>query len=208
MESTVTQTSGKLRIKVIIGSTRPSRFSERPARYIYEELCKIENVDAELVDLRDYPIPFYNGLVPPARGGGKYDDKILTDWANKIHDGDAFIMVTPEYNHGYPAILKNAIDVIFPEWNHKAIGFVSYGNAGGARAIEQLVQVAVEMRLVPIAKSINIPIEIYRNAMSEPSIENSQAMAQLRTGIRGDIVHMFFDELLWMATALKAARKL
>ncbi len=200
-------TTDKLKIKVIIGSTRPSRFSERPAQYIFEELNKTENVEAELLDLRDYPFSFFNAPASPARTGGKYEDKIIQDWANKISDGDAFIMVSPEYNHGYSAVLKNAIDVLYPEWERKAVGFVSYGSAGGARAIEQLIQVAIEVRLVPVYKSIHIPIDVYIKAIAEPSKENSEALGQLRKGMRCDIVDLFFKELIWMATALKAAKK-
>lgn len=189
-----------------MGSTRQSRFSERPAQYIFEELSKVPEVEAELLDLRDYPMSFYDAAVSPSRGKGKYDDKLVQEWANKIADGDAFVIVTPEYNHGYPAVLKNAIDVLFPEWGRKAVGFISYGSAGGARAIEQLVQVAVEVRLVPIGKSINVPIEVYLKAIAEPSKENSQAFAQLRQGMWGDNVQMFCTELIWMGNALKAAR--
>ena len=197
----------KLKVKIIIGSTRLSRFSEKPAAYIFEELNKISEIQAELLDLRDYAIPFFNSSVPPARSGGKYDDKVVQDWANKVNEGDAFIIVTPEYNHGYPAVLKNAIDVLFPEWNHKAVGFVSYGNSGGARAIEQLVQVAVEVRLVPIFKSINIPGEVYLKLMKEQPKDYSQAFEQVRHGPRGDNFQLFFNELIWMGNALKAARQ-
>lgn len=125
-------------------------------------------------------------------------------WADKIKEGDAFIVVTPEYNHGYPAVLKNAIDVLFPEWNYKVIGFVSYGNTGGSRAIEQLVQVVVELRMVPIGKSINVPIDVYRKAMHEPSIENSEAFTQLRHGFRGDDIEVFFNALIKMGKSLRA----
>lgn len=114
----------KLKIKIIIGSTRQARFSEKPANYLFSELQKIQDVEAELLDLRDYPIPFFDGPLSPMRSGGKYENAIVRKWAHKINDGDAFIIVTPEYNHGYPAVLKNALDVLYPEWSHKAVGFV------------------------------------------------------------------------------------
>ena len=115
-----------IRIKIIIGSTRPNRFSEKPARWIYEETRKKDGIVAELLDLRDYPMPFLDQAISPALSGGKYENSIVQTWAEKIKDGDAFIIVTPEYNHGYPAVLKNALDSIFPEWNKKPVGFVAY----------------------------------------------------------------------------------
>jgi NAD(P)H-dependent FMN reductase len=150
-----------LKIKVIIGSTRQNRFSEKPAHWIYEEAKKKDGVKIELLDLRDYPMPFFNEPVSPAMSGGKYSNEIVNKWSEKIMDGDAFIIVTPEYNHGYPAVLKNALDSIFPEWNRKAVGFVSYGNAGGARSVEQLRQVVIELQMVPIRSAIHIPVDVY-----------------------------------------------
>jgi NAD(P)H-dependent FMN reductase len=113
-----------IKIKVIIGSTRPNRFSEKPAYWIYEETQKREGATAELLDLRDYPMPFFDQPMPPSMSGGKYTNDVVKVWAEKIKDGDAFIIVTPEYNHGYPAVLKNALDSIFQEWNKKPVGFV------------------------------------------------------------------------------------
>jgi NAD(P)H-dependent FMN reductase len=193
-----------LKIKIIIGSTRPNRFSEKPAGWIYEETRKKDGVAAELLDLRDYPMPFFDQPVSPASSGGKYENSIVKAWAAKIEDGDAFIVVTPEYNHGYPAVLKNAFDSIFPEWNHKAIGFVSYGNAGGARSVEQLRQVVVELLMLPIRPAIHIPSEITRVVMKETLPVNPELFNGLRTPV--DRVEIFLNELIWNAKALKAAR--
>jgi NAD(P)H-dependent FMN reductase len=150
-----------IKVKVIIGSTRPNRFSEKPAHWIYEETQKREGVAAELLDLRDYSMPFFDQPISPAMSGGKYANDVVKTWAGKIKDGDAFIIVTPEYNHGYPAVLKNALDSIFQEWNKKPVGFVSYGNAGGARSVEQLRQVVIELQMFPIRNAIHLPAEIY-----------------------------------------------
>ncbi len=194
-----------IKIKVIIGSTRQNRFSEKPAHWIFEETRKREGVEAKLLDLRDYPMPFLDDPVPPSRSGGKYSNEVVQRWAGEIKDSDAFIMVTPEYNHGYSAVLKNALDVIFPEWNKKAVGFVGYGSVGGARAIEQLRQVVVELQMVPIKNAIHIPVEVYRAVMQEQVPVNPELFKPLMTP-PSDRVGMFLDELIWTAWALKNAR--
>jgi NAD(P)H-dependent FMN reductase len=196
-----------LKIKVIIGSTRQNRFSEKPAHWIYEELKKKKEVKADLLDLRDYPMPFFDDAVSPAMGGGIYSNKVVQKWAEKINEGDAFIIVTSEYNHGYPAVLKNALDSIFPEWNRKVVGFVSYGNAGGARSVEQLRQVVVELQMIPIRNAIHIPSEVYLAVMKEQVPINPELFNPLRKSIMGDRVEIFLRELLWTTRALKTARQ-
>ena len=195
-----------LNIKVVIGSTRPNRFSEKPARWIYEEVKKKDGVDAELLDLRDYPMPFFDGPIAPSAGGGKYSNEVVRRWADKITEGDAFIIVTPEYNHGYPAVLKNALDSTYPEWNRKAVGFVGYGAVGGARSIEQLRLVAIELQMVPIRNSIHISGEVYMAVMNESAPVNPELFKALRTG-RRDRVEAFLSELIWTAGAMKSARE-
>jgi len=196
-----------IKIKVIIGSTRQNRFSEKPAYWIYEEVKKKKEVTAELLDLRDYPMPFFDDPVSPATSGGVYSNKVVKKWAEKINDGDAFIIVTPEYNHGYPAVLKNALDSIFPEWNRKVAGFVSYGNAGGARSVEQLRQVVVELQMMPIRNAIHIPGEVYQAVMKEQVPVNPELFNPLRKSIMGDRIEIFLNELLWTARAMKTARQ-
>ena len=127
-------------------------------------------------------------------------------WAQHIAAADAFVVVSPEYNHGYPGVLKNAFDHIFPEWGRKPIGFVSYGNAGGARAIEQLRLVAVELHMWPIRPAIHIPTEVYLAAMKEPVPPNPEVFDPIKKSRFGDRVAVFFDDLLWAARALKTAR--
>ncbi len=197
----------KIKIKVIIGSTRQNRFSEKPAQWIYEETKKKDGVEVELLDLRDYPMPFFDDPMSPSMVKGNYANEVVKKWAKKIKDGDAFIIVTPEYNHGYPAVLKNALDSIYQEWNKKAVGFVSYGSAVGARSIEQLRQVAVELQMAPIRNAIHIPIEVFMAVMGEKSPVNPELFSPIRKGMMGDRVEAFFDDLLWWARALKTARE-
>jgi NAD(P)H-dependent FMN reductase len=136
---------------------------------------------------------------------GRYDDEGVQRWADRIADADAFVMVSPEYNHGYPAVLKNAIDYIYPEWVHKPVGFVSYGNAGGARGVEQLRQVAIEMQMWPIRSAIHLPMAVYMAVMKEPVPPNPDLFAPMKEG-RVNQVERFFKDLLWAARALKRAR--
>jgi len=196
-----------VKLQVIIGSTRQNRFSEKPAHYIFDELKKLEDVEAELVDLRDWPLPFYDEPISPSANKGNYVNELGKKWAAKIGEADGYIMITPEYNHGYSAVLKNAIDWVFHEWKNKPIGFVSYGNMGGARAIEQLRQVVIELQMVPIRNSIHIPGEVYLAIMHEKAPVSPNFFKPLREGMRGDHIAMFFNELISMANTLKAARK-
>jgi NAD(P)H-dependent FMN reductase len=197
--------STNLSIKVILGTTREGRFGDKPAHWIASEAAKLPGLDVELLDLRDHPLPFFDRPLSPFRENGVYSDPAVTRWAAKIASADAYIVVSPEYNHGYSAVLKNAFDHLFPEWGRKPIGFVSYGNAGGARAIEQLRLVAIELHMWPIRSALHLPLDVYLAAMKEPIPPNPQVFAPLRNHF-GDRVAMFFDDLLWSARALKAAR--
>lgn len=153
----------QLKIQIIIGTTRPGRFSQKAADWIYVLAQKRKDIDSELVDLRDYPLPFYNESLSPKALQGKYDKESVKKWAEKISQADGYIIVTGEYNHGYPAVLKNALDYIYFPWNNKPVGFISYGTVGGARSVEQLRQVAIELVMTPIRESINIPFSVYRS---------------------------------------------
>lgn len=150
---------------------------------------------------------FFESSMSPSMAKGQYSNEIVKKWSEKINEGDAFIIVTPEYNHGYPAVLKNAMDVIYPEWNRKPVGFVSYGSAMGARAIEQLRQVAVELQMAPIRNAIHIPVDIFFAAMMGKGPSDLKEMFEpIRKGPMGDPVERFLSDLLWWAKALKAAR--
>ena len=187
-----------INIQVIIGSTRQQRFGDKPAKWIFEEAKKQEGVRAELIDLRDWPLPFFDEPVSPSMNKGVYVNDLATKWAKKVGEADGYIIVTPEYNHGYSAVLKNALDYVYNEWNRKPVGFVSYGGiAGGTRAVQQLRQVAIELQMIPIRVGVHVPLywtqlDENGNLNIESLKENAQAM---------------FDQLLWWAKLLKTARK-
>ena len=198
-----------MKIQVIIGTTRQNRFSEKAAQYIYEEAKKIKDLEVELVDLRDYPMPFYDETISPSMLEVKnyeYTNEFVKKWTKKVGEADGYIIVTGEYNHGYPAVLKNALDYVFKPWNKKAVGFVSYGNALGSRSIEQLRQVVIELRMVPIGTSINIPSQIYMAAATEKNPVNPELFKPLREG-HVDKIDAFLNDLIWNTNALKKARE-
>ncbi len=190
-----------LKIKIIIGTTRPNRFSEKPAHWIFDELKKHEGVEAELLDLRDYPMPFFNEAASPSYKKEPYADKAVAAWTKKIAEADGFIVVTGEYNHGDPAVLKNAIDYVGSEGNMKAMGFVSYGSVLGARAMEQLRQIAVELQVAPIRAAVHIPSAVYMAAVNEQTPVKPELFEPVQKAADAMI-----DQLLWWTKALKVAR--
>ncbi|MEO8668950.1 MAG: NAD(P)H-dependent oxidoreductase, partial [Bauldia sp.] len=155
------------KIAVILGSTRQNRFGEKPARWIFDELKKRKGIDAEFIDLRDYRIPFYDHPASPAWTQGPFGDDTTQAFARKIAEADGFIIVAPEYNRGYSAELKNAIDHVYGEWNNKPVAFVSYGSVGGGRAIEQLRLVAIELQMAPIRQAVHIFFDTYMAIMKD-----------------------------------------
>jgi NAD(P)H-dependent FMN reductase len=121
-------------ISVIVGSTRQGRFSEKPAQWIFRQLKNRGGIDAQLLDLKDFPMPFFDQPMPPAMPGRPpYENEVVKKWTAEISRSDGFIFVAPEYNYGPSAVLKNAIDWVYPEWNRKAAAFVSYQCHGRAR---------------------------------------------------------------------------
>jgi NAD(P)H-dependent FMN reductase len=188
-------------IHTIIGSTRQQRFSEKPARWIHDQLTARGGVNATLIDLRDYPLPFFDQPVSPARFQGTYPNPVATEWAHTVDAADGYVVVGPEYNHGYTAVLKNAFDWAFHEWNNKPIAFVSYGGVGGARAVEQMRLVAVELEMAPIRFAVHVSTEVYRAVMNEQVPVDPKLFQSLQPS-----ADRMIDQLLWWTHALKAAR--
>ena len=187
-------------ISVIVGSTRQGRFSEKPAHWILHHLKKRHGIDARLLDLRDFPMPFFDQPLPPAMPDrAAFQHEVVQKWTAAIARSDGFVFVTPEYNYGTSAVLKNAIDWVYLEWNRKAAAFVSYGSTMGARAVQQLRQTAIELQLAPIRSSVHIPVATLWAYFQGGDVEGG--LAQLEQPAVAMI-----DDLLWWTTALKAAR--
>ncbi|MEO3741944.1 NAD(P)H-dependent oxidoreductase [Plantactinospora sp. B5E13] len=140
------------RIGIILGSTRPGRNGEAVARWVLDNAVQRGDAEYELVDLLDYKLPHLDEAIPPSMG--QYAQPHTLEWAAKIASFDGFVMVTPEYNHSTSGALKNAIDFLFAEWNHKAVGFVSYGSVGGTRAVEHLRLIAGELMMADVRTQV------------------------------------------------------
>jgi len=142
----------RLRVGIILGSTRPGRLGEPVAKWVHGIATARGDADYELVDIKDFNLPLLDEPVPPSRG--QYSQPHTKAWAAKIATFDAFVFVTPEYNHATSGALKNAIDFLYHEWNNKAAGFVSYGGAMGARAVENLRLIVGELQIADVRSQV------------------------------------------------------
>ena len=187
-------------ISVIVGSTRDRRFSEKPARWIFDHLARRDGIDAQWLDLRDFPMPFFDAPVSPAMPGKPpYENEVVRRWTEEIGRADGFVIVTPEYNYAPTAVLKNAIDWVYPEWNRKPVGFVAYGSVGGARAVQQLREIAIELQMAPVRSSVHVPVAVLRDHYFERDV--TAGLAELEPQ-----ANTLLDDLLWWAAALSRAR--
>jgi NAD(P)H-dependent FMN reductase len=188
-------------IQVITGTTREGRFSERVADWVLQHLRERADIDVELVDLREHPLPFFDAPAP-AKAPREYASDEVARLGTTLDRADGYIVVTGEYNHGYPAVLKNAMDWTFVEWLRKPIAFVGWGNVGGARAIEQLRQVAVEFEMAPLRHAVHILPDILIAARQASDAADTTVFAPLEPRLK-----LLSDDLLWWASALNAARR-
>lgn len=185
----------KLNIQIIISSTRENRFGETVGKWVHGVAKERDDIDVELIDLRDYPLPFYEEAGSPS--GGHYAPAALP-WKEKIEQGDGYIFVTAEYNHGPTAVLKNAIDHLNKEWNRKPAAFVSYGGgAGGSRAVEQLRLILIELHMAPIRDAVVMPM----------ARGNFDENGQPKSPDQNKFLNGMIDQLVWWGSALKTARE-
>ncbi|MEW9804649.1 NADPH-dependent FMN reductase [Mesorhizobium sp. ZMM04-5] len=188
----------KPKIAVIVGSTRATRFADKPAEWIANLAKARGDFDVEIVDLRDYPMPFFEEAASSLWAPSK--NEVALRWQKKVAEFDGFIVTVAEYNRGPTAVLKNAIDYAYTEWNRKPVTFVGYGGVGGARAIEQLRQHAVELQMAPSRFAVHIVwgdfIQILQQGKKIEDFEHlNQAAATA------------LDDLAWWAKVLKQARE-
>ena len=188
----------RLKIGVVVGSTRESRFGDKPAKWIADIAAARGDLDIEILDLRDYPMPFFDEVASSHWAPSR--NEIAVAWQTKVASLDGYIFTAAEYNRGPTAVLKNALDYAYDEWNNKPAAFVGYGGVGGARAVEQLRLHAVELQMAPIRNAVHI-------AWTD--------MSALRDGSKtfADLPHLgatataMLDQFAWWANALKAARE-
>ncbi len=188
-----------LNVKIILGSIREGRSGEKVGKIIHDLAKEEKDWNVEFLDLRDWELPLGLSATPPSTVvDGNYANPKVNEWAAKINEADAIIMITPEYNHGYSAALKNAIDQIYREWNRKPVAFVSYGNiAGGARVVEQLRAVAGELQMVSLRFAVHIPLIWAAFDEKGELKEKEHVLSSTQT---------MFADLTWWGSALKAAR--
>jgi len=187
----------KLKIGIVISTIREGRFGDKPARWILRMASERTDLDFDIVDLRDYPLPLFEEAADPAFAPPK--NEVALHWGEKMAEFDGYLFVTAEYNRSIPGVLKNALDHTYPEFNKKPAAFVGYGSAGGARAIEQLRLICIELQMAPTRRAVHTGMEpllgVLRdgNKLSDFDFLNKNAVATL-------------DELSWWARTLKAGR--
>jgi len=190
--------SGIPKIGIIIGTTRPARFADKPTEWLMNIASERDDADFEIVDLRDYPMPFFeeNGspfYVPP-------QNEIAQKWGAKMASLDGYVFMTAEYNHSISGALKNALDYAYAEFNRKAATFVAYGGTGGARAVEHLRGILAELQVASLKFPVHIGMTEMLGIMRE-----GKTMADYSYLDEG--ATKMLDELVWWVSALKAARE-
>lgn len=183
-----------LKILIILGSVREGRMAEPVGKWVLEQASTRPDLDCEIVDLKDWNLPFYPFADPPAKGN--YTDPLQRRWAEKVGSADGYVLIAPEYNHGPPAVLKNALDFVYAEWNRKPMTFVGYGGNGGARSIELLTCVARELQTAALEASVHI-MGVWSKVKDGVFVGDDKDQRW--------IGHLL-DELVWWGATLKAGR--
>src|ERR1700733_9156220 len=183
-----------LKIAIVTGSTRPGRNNEAVARWVFGVAKERKDAEFEFVDIADYKLPLLDEPMPPSMG--QYGHDHTKAWAAKIATFDAYVFVTPEYNHGISGALKNAIDFLYREWNNKAAGFVSYGSAGGARAVEHLRLVMAEVQVATVRNQVALSLfsDFENYTKFKPAAHHEKSVNQM------------LDQLIAWSGALKTLR--
>lgn len=188
----------KVKIAVIVGSTRAARVGHKPAEWIADIASQRDDMIVEVLDLREYPLPFFDEVASNAWAPSQ--NEVAQRWQRKVAEFDGYIFVSAEYNRGVPAVLKNALDYAYPEWNKKPAAFVGYGSVGAARAIEQLRLIAIELQMAPTRTGVHL-----QGADFMAVWKGEKDIAEL-SYLRQNASDML-DQLVWWTHALKAARE-
>jgi NAD(P)H-dependent FMN reductase len=184
-----------IKVAVVVGSTRPGRKALAVAEWVYGIGKKRSDVELEIVDIATFNLPLLDEAAPPSMG--KYTQPHTKAWAAKVAEFDGYVFVTPEYNHGPSAALKNALDFVYAEWNNKAAGFVGYGSAGGARAVEQLRLVMGELQIADVRAQVMLSLAT--------DFEKYTTFTPAERHVAG--VEKVFDQVVAWGGALKTLRQ-
>jgi NAD(P)H-dependent FMN reductase len=188
----------KPKIGIILSTTREGRFGDTVAAWIEAIARRSDALAFEIVDLRDYPLPFFDEPRSPAYQASERPE--VRRWSQKMAELDGYLFVTAEYNRSVPAVLKNALDYIYPEGNRKPAAFVGYGSVGGARAVEHLRLIAVEQQMAPSRFGVHIAMEPFLAVMQgQKRLEDFDDLNASATAM--------LDDLAWWARVLKRARE-
>lgn len=186
------------KIGILMSTTRDARFADTPAAWIQQFAQARGDFEYELVDLRDFPLPFFNEA--GSTMGSPVQDEVGQRWQRKVAEYDGFIFVTAEYNHGVPGVMKNALDFAYRDWNRKPVAFMGYGAVGAARAIQELRLVASALQMMPICPAIHLQggdfMAVWKGGKSLDEFPQLPATAT-----------RMLDDLAWWVRALKTARE-
>lgn len=185
-----------LRIGIIMGSTRPNRVCEGVANWVTEQCKNRTDAQFELVDIKDYNLPLLDEPISPAMSQD-YTHEHTKKWSAQISTYDAFIFVTPEYNHGPSGALKNAIDFLYHEWNNKVAGFVGYGSAGGTRVVEALRMIMGELQIATVRSQVALSLKT--------DFENYSIFKPADYHV--ETLNTMVDQVILWGTALQGIRK-
>lgn len=192
----------KPRIALIVSSTRPTRWADKPKQWILEKMKARTDIEVEVLDLRDFDLPFFNEPASNAYMPSSNPEGIR--WQKAVAGFDGYVFLVAEYNRSITGALKNAIDWDYVGWNRKPMGVVAYGSVGGARAVEQLRTIAIEMQMVPVRAGVHIGgSEFYRVGPYNPNPEPIEALDGILAGSAKDML----DQVSWYARVLKEARE-
>jgi NAD(P)H-dependent FMN reductase len=184
-------------LQIIIASTRPGRVGPSVAAWICERAVAHGGFDVELVDLAEVNLPMFDEPKHPRFG--EYVHQHTKDWSATIARGDAYVIVMPEYNYGFNAAIKNAIDYLNAEWRHKPVGFVSYGGvAAGTRAVQMLKQVVTTLKMVPVFEAVSIPF-VQQFLDEDKRLQPNDVMNGAATAM--------LDQLVQLSQALRPLRE-
>jgi NAD(P)H-dependent FMN reductase len=192
-----------MKLHIIIGATRQGRVSDRVGKWVQSEASKLEGVDAELLDLRDYPMPFFDEAISPQYNPDRKPSPEVQKWLDKVADADAYVVVTPEYNRSTSAVLKNALDYLDFQFAKKPVGIVAHGSTGGAQAVAQL------RGILPGVQAISVPAAtFFSDRAAEHLSEDGQLSDELSGKPYGPLTALqnTLKETVWYANALAAAR--
>lgn len=192
-----------MKLAVIVGTTRQGRQTLKQAKWVVNEAKAVDGVEVELLDLADYPMPFFEEPASPRFNPDRKPEGNVKKWLDKLESKDAYIFVTPEYNHSIPGVLKNAFDYIDWQLNHKPATVVSHGTVGGARATMHLKEIISESKAVPIQNAVAF------HGLSEGVDEDGKLSAELAANPYGPqtAIRAMLSELKWYSDALATARQ-